>query len=212
MIAVSSFRAFDKDPTGEYRTNQLFANQSWQRNFTKIVYFNAFEPELNSAKTIFIPSPEYPQILSLIEFCAMQNEWCAILNADIVLGAGFPLVEAKLKARKATCASSWRYNFDPAIGISSGVHDDNGLDFFAAVPSVWQQAYELCDDRLVIGSTFWDCWMLSLFSTFHLSNFWNLTKSRVIFHPRHGSRIHGPRFVHDSVQIYGWPVMTPAHI
>lgn len=212
MIAVSSFRAFDKDPTGEYRANQLFANQSWQRNFTKIVYFNSFEPELNSSKTIFIPSPEYPQILSLIEFCAMQNEWCAILNADIVLGAGFPLVEAKLKARKATCASSWRYNFDPAIGISSGVHDDNGLDFFAGIPSVWQNAYELCDERLYVSSTGWDVWLLSLFCTFHQQGFWNITNSHIVYHPRHLGRVHGPRVELDLVQTYSWPTMATAHL
>lgn len=215
MILVSSFRAFADDPDGSYRTNQLAAFRSWQKVATKIVFFNGFEPELDSPKTIFIPSERYPQILQLVEFCAAQTEWCALLNADIVLGAHFPLVEAKLKARHAQCASSWRYNFDPAVGIQSGVHDDNGLDFFAAVPSVWQKAYEMCDERLTISSGGWDQWCLSLFCTFFQQGFWNVTPSRVIFHPNaaaHGPRIHGPRAEIDTIQTYGWPQMASASI
>lgn len=212
MIFISSFRPFDDDPTSEYQRNHLFAKASWERVATKIFLFNAYEPRMDSRKTVFIPSPRYPQILSLIELAAMQDEWACILNADIVIGPGFPVVEAKLKARRATCASSWRYNFEPEKGIDSGVYDDNGLDFFAAVPDVWKNAYQLCDERLHMSSTGWDCWMLSLFCTFHQQGFWNITKSRVIFHPRHGGRIHGPRVEMDAVQTYGWPTMTSAQL
>lgn len=212
MILLSSIRQFSKDGTGEYQRNQLAAKATWERVASKIVYFSAREPSLDSTKTIWIPSDEYPQILTLCEFAGQQNEWCAILNADIVLAQHFPIVEAKLKARKAMCASSWRYNFDPAVGIDSGVKDDEGLDFFAAVPAVWQKDYELVDERLRLGSGFWDSHTLSVFCTFFASNFWNITNSRVIFHPRHGGRIYGPGVHCDSVQTYGWPTMSSAHL
>lgn len=212
MILVSSIRQFSNDPTSEYQRNQLAAKKSWEKVATRIVYFSAREPALDSAKTVWIPSEEYPRILDLVEFATQQTEWCALINSDIILGANLPLVEAKLKARKAKCASSWRWNFDPAIGIQSGVHNDWGGDFFAAVPEVWQRCYEMIDERLCVGSTFWDCWMLSFFCTFYVSDFWNITNSRVVFHPNHGARIHGPRFVHDTVQIYGWPRMSDQHL
>lgn len=216
MIFISSIRPFaDDDAGGAYQRNQLAAKESWERVATKIVYFNNYEPALDSPKTAFIPCERYVRLMDLIELAARQNEWCAILNGDIVIGPGFPMVEAKLRARKAKCASSWRYNFDPATGLSSGVHEDNGIDFFAAVPEVWQKGYELVDDRLYIGSTGWDCWALSLFCTFFQTHFWNLTNSRVIFHPNaaaHGARIHGPRVELDLVQTYGWPTMSSAHL
>jgi len=212
MIAVSSFRPFDCDETGEYQINQVAAFRTWQRVFSKIVYFNAFEPQLDSPKTIFIPSERYPRILDLVEMCASQTEWCCILNSDIVIGPGFPLVEAKLKARHATCASSWRYNFDPAVGIHSGVHDDNGLDFFAAVPMVWSHVYEMIDERLCISAGGWDQFMLSHFCTFFQTSFWDITPTKVILHPRHSGRVHGPRVLMDTVQTYNWPTMTSAKI
>ena len=215
MIFISSCRPFDLDDTGVYQRTQLVAKESWDKVASKIVYFNNFEPELDSPKTAFIPSDRYVRLMDLIELAARQNEWCAILNGDIVIGPGFQMVEAKLRARKAQCASSWRFNYDPDIGLSSGVHNDNGLDFFAAVPEVWQKAYELVDERLYIASGGWDQWALSLFCTFFQPHFWNITNSRVIFHPQdsaHGPRTHGPRVMMDTVQTYGWPTMSSAHL
>jgi len=212
VIVISSFRPFDLDETGEYRRNQLAAFKSWQAVATKIFYFNNPEPLLDSPKTVFIPSERYVRLLDLIELAAMQEDWCAIVNADIIIGRNFPIVEAKLKARGAQCATSWRYNFDPDKGTNSGVHNDNGLDFFAGIPKVWQKGYELVDDRLYIGSTGWDSWALSLFCTFFQQTFFNITPTKVIFHPNHGGRIHGPRVELDLVQTYGWPTMTSAMI
>lgn len=212
MILISSIRPFASDPDGTYQRNQLAAKASWDRVASRIIYFNVKEPALDSAKTVWIPSEDYPTILSLVELAAQQTEWTALINADIVLGANLPLVEAKLKARKAKCASSWRWNFDPAIGIQSGVHNDWGGDFFAAVPAVWQKAYEMIDDRLTIASGGWDQWTLSFFCTFYPADFWNLTNSRVIFHPIHHGRVHGPRVELDLVQTYQWPQMSENHI
>lgn len=210
MIFVSSCRPFDKDPTGEYSRNQLAAKASWERYAKSIVYFNDPQKQLKSPKTWFIDSEPYPKILDLLEFCIVQKEWCAILNADIVIGPKFPNVEARLNQRGATCAASWRYNFDPALGIDSGVHNDNGLDFFAATPEVWRIAYEICQEELRLGSGYWDGWMLSTFVTFANSGFWDISPSKVIYHPNHQGRIHGPHFDVTKIRIYSWPVMPSA--
>jgi hypothetical protein len=205
MIFVSSARPMGNDP--QYDRNQLAAKASWDKCASKIVYFNDIQPQLRSPKTWFVDAEPYPRILDILEFCMSQEEWCAILNADIVVGPNFPVVEAKLRSKNAMCASSWRYNFDPAIGISSGVHNDNGIDFFAATPEVWGRAYELCQEELRLGSGYWDGWMLSVFGTFFMLGFWNLTPARVIFHPNHSGRIHGPHFDITRIKIYQWPVM-----
>lgn len=150
--------------------------------------------------------------MDLCEYCAYQEGWSAILNADIVIGPRWPHVEATLEAKKAKCASSWRFNFDPDKGIASGVHNDNGIDFFAAVPEVWAHAYNICQEELRLGSGYWDGWMLSVFGTFFASGFWNLTPSKVINHPIHSGRIHGPNFDITKIKIYQWPVMPWASI
>lgn len=191
----------------EYDSNQLRAKESWNRYAQSIVYFNDPQPQLASPKTWFIDSEPYPRIKDILEFCIEQDDWCAILNADIVLGPKFPAVEAKLKAKNATCASSWRFNFDPARGIESGVHNDNGIDFFAATPEVWGMAYELCQEELRLGSGYWDGWMLSVFGTFSPLGFYNITPSKVIYHPNHGNRVHGPHFDITKIKIHQWPVM-----
>lgn len=213
MLFVTSCRPMGNNP--EYDRNQLAAKASWERYASACVYFNERQPQLASAKTWFVDAEPYPRIMDLCEFCASQSEWCAILNADIVIGPNFPSVEAKLKARKATCASSWRYNFDPAIGISSGAHNDNGIDFFAATPEVWAIAYDLCQEQLRLGSGYWDGWMLSVFGTFAPLGFYNLTPARVIYHPcdaAHGPRIHGPHFDITKIKIHQWPVMPAFQI
>ena len=212
MIFVSSCRTFEKDPTGTYSRNQLAAKASWERCASQIVYFNDWQPQLRSNKTWFIDSEPYPRILDILEFCCFQNDWCAILNADIVLGNNFPLVEAKLKSKHATCASSWRYNFDPERGISTGVHNDNGIDFFAATPEVWRIAYDLCPEELRLGSGYWDGWMLSVFGTFAPIGFYNITPAKVIYHPNHGNRVHGPNFDTTKIKIHQWPVMPLTQI
>lgn len=212
MILLSSIRQFSNDPTSEYQRNQLAAKSSWDRVASKVVYFSAREPALDNPKTIWIPSEEFPQIMDLCEFAAQQNDWCALINSDIVLGPHLPIVEAKLKVRKASCATCWRHNFDPHAGVDSAVKEDNGMDFFAATPEVWRRAYEMVDERLRMGSGFWDSWMLSLFCTFYPQHFWNITNSRVIFHPRHGGRQYGPGVHCDSVQTYEYPAMSAKNL
>lgn len=217
MILVTSARPFDQDPTGEYTRNQLAAKCSWERVADAIVYFNDFEPRLASPKTRFIPSEQFPRIMDMAEVCAMQPGWTAIVNSDIVLGPKFPIVEHKLKHKQATCAASWRYEFDPARGIESAASDrlphDNGVDFFAATQPVWKKIYEAVDERLRIGCIFWDTWLMSFFATFEMSHYWDISPARVIFHPRHDGRKYGPGPEdHNQIKIYSWPVFPDAKI
>jgi hypothetical protein len=208
MILISSFRPFDEDPTGEYVPNQLAAKASWEKVASRIIYFNKPEPRLDSPKTSFVPSVKFPPLIELIECAAMQTEWVAILNADIVLGPNFHVVEARLKMARGKCATSWRYNFDPKIGIQSGKRDDNGLDFFAATPEVWQHIYDFVDVRLHIGAGYWDTWLLSMFCTVFQSGFFNITIHRTIFHPRHEGRKYGPGVDHTQIAVLGDAQMT----
>lgn len=217
MLIISSFRPFDQDPTGEYVRNQLAAKASWESMADAIVYFNEPEPRLASAKTRFISSDPFPRIMDITEVCAMQPGWTAIVNSDIVLGPKFPIVEQRLKLKQATCAASWRWEFDPARGIESAAKEriphDNGIDFFAATQPVWKKVYEAVDERLRIGCTFWDTWLMSFFTTFEVSHFWDISPARVIFHPRHDGRKYGPGPEdHNQIKIYSWPVFPDAKI
>lgn len=212
MIFVSSFRPLDEDPSGEFTKNQLCAKESWEAVASRIFYLNSFEPRLDSRKTVFIPSEPYPPIMALMEVAASQPGWTALINADIWISPYLPVVEAKLNAKKATCAASWRWTFDPAVGIRDAKVVDFGGDFFAAKQEVWEQAYRMVDERLRIGAVFWDTALLSFFHTFHTASFWNITNSRVVFHPLHTGRKYGPGVDHNTVQTYGYPVMSSSHL
>lgn len=212
MTAVSSFRPFDQDPSGEFTRNQLAAFQSWDKAFERIFFLNGFEPALDSHKTVFIPAEAYPPIIQLIEVAATQPGWSALINADIVISPHLPIVEAKLKARKATCAASWRWTFDPAAGIKDAKVTDFGGDFFAAKQEVWARAYEMVDSRLRIGAQTWDAYMLSFFATFCTQGFYDITPSRTVFHPIHFSRRLGPCVNPNEIMTYGFATMPASRI
>lgn len=209
MIFVSSCRPLVKCDAA-YAKNQIDAWKSWQRVAQAVTYFNHPQPELASPITRFIPSEPFPRLIDLVELCADQDDWCAILNADIIITPRFLTVEAALKGRKAWCASSWRHEFDPARGIEPRERVDNGLDFFAARPEFWAKVYNDVPTTLRIGAQRWDTWMLSYFSVYGLSGFWDITPSRCVAHPKHGGREYGdggpePHFP-------GWPTMSSCTI
>lgn len=215
MIFVSSARPMGDD--AEYDRNQLAAKASWEIVASAIVYFNDVQPQLASPKTHFIPAEQYPALIDMVDFAADQgDEWVALVNADIVVTPIFIHAEKRLKEKKAVAASSWRWEFDPAVGISPCAHIDNGLDFFAAVPGAWNQIYEQmhtgaqgdadAPKHLRWASPGWDSWMLGTF--FHLFShrgFYNLTGWKAVRHPRHGSRRYGTGV--PPVHFLGWPVM-----
>lgn len=217
MIFVSSARPFDQDPTGEYARNQLMAKASWENVASAIVYFNDPQPQLASPKTRFIPAEPYPHLIDMIDLCADQgDEWVCILNADIVTTPQLLGAEQRLKKQHAVAASSWRWEFDPAVGINPCQHVDNGLDFFAAIPRAWMKVYDTMHrtpqgehdaaKHLRLGAPSWDTWALATF--FHLFShmgFYNITGTKSIRHPRHEGRRHADGV--PPVHLPCWPVM-----
>lgn len=201
----------------EYDRNQIVAKASWESVSDAIVYFNDPQPALASPKTRFVSSEPFPRILDLASFCAGQPGWSAIVNADIVIGPKFPIVLQKLKNKGAHCAAGWRYEFDPARGIESAAQErvphDNGVDFFLAVQETWEKVALAVDERLRLGAVFWDTWMMSFFGTFEISHYWDISPSRVIFHPRHDGRKYGPGPQdHNKIKIWSWPTFPDAKI
>ncbi len=217
MIFVTSCRPMGDSP--EYDSNQFRAYQSWLHVADAIVFFNDPQP-LSSPITRYLPSEPYPRLIEMVDFCADQPDWCCLINSDIVVTPHFRRVEAKLKRIKATCASSWRWQFDPKVGIEPCHHVDNGLDFFAATPGAWGEIYETMHStpqgehdaakHLRWGSPSWDSWMLGTFWKKFTSAFYNITGSKCIRHPLHGGRKHGGGV--PDVHLEGWPVMSTAEI
>lgn len=200
----------------EYDRNQLAAKSSWEKVASAIVYFNEPQSALSSPKTRFIPSEPYPFVRDMVDLCADQDDWCALINADIVVMPYFHTVLAKLKARKASCASSWRWNFDPAVGVNTCARNDNGLDFFMALPGAWDiihgnmektpQGEHDAAKHLRFGAPTWDSWLQgAFFKLFSHRGLYDISDTRVIRHPIHGGRKHGTGV--PPVHLIGWPVM-----
>lgn len=214
MIFVTSARPMGGDP--EYDRNQLIAKASWERVATAIVYFNDPQPQLASPITRFIPWEPFPHVRDMVDLCADQDDWGVLVNADIVIMPNFKSVTQKLKAKRAVAASSWRWQFNPSVGVDPAEHNDNGLDFFAAQPGAWEMVYQKMGrtpqgdvdspGRLRWGSPQWDSWMLGTF--FHLFaalGFYNITDTRCVRHPIHGGRKYGTQEV--IPHFWAWPVM-----
>lgn len=212
MIALSSFRPFT-DPQSEYGRNQIAAHESWEKAFDLIVYFNEPLRYLEGSTTLFVPHEDFPRIVELAEFAAAQSDWVALLNADIVIGDRFRLIERKLKrSRNACSAVSSRYEFDPGEGMERARVVDNGLDFFAATPAIWRQASLLLHPRVRLGAQSWDTQALSFFATYAIAGFYDLTPARVVFHPKHGGRNYGPCVPPNQIRVWAAPVMPIATI
>lgn len=187
MIAVSSFREIGKSP--EYDRNQFAARQSWLRAFDAIVYFNQPDGNMAGDNIGFIPWEPFPEISVMAEFCSVQRDWCALINADIVVGDKFRQVESDLKQNRALAACSSRYEFEPGQSLDRARVVDQGLDFFAAVPGIWRQVADQIPQRFRIGHCLFDTWLIGFFNKLcRHTGFYDITPARVIFHPRHGDR------------------------
>ena len=205
MIFVSTARVTD-DPSDEYFRNQSFAVESWKRIADAIVFFGPHQEHLASPITRFLPSEDYPLLRDVVNFCADQTEWCAIVNADIWIHPVLKRLEAKLKSKKAVAASSWRFEFDPARGVEPCEKVDNGLDFFAATPGVWEMIYQQDAPKyLRLGAPTWDSWLQGAFFARCSSGLYDLTDTRCVRHPKHAGRKHGGGV--KAVHYIGWPCM-----
>lgn len=186
MIAVSSARPMSDSE--EYARNQLAAKHSWDQAFDLVVYFNHPEPALGSVNTAFIPWEPYPRIKDMLEFLSNQDQAGCLINADIVVSPKFRIVEQHLEKTAALAAFSYRYEFDDLSRIIHARVVDNGLDFFAATPAIWGRAADECPEDFRIGHCLFDTWIWAFFKGACGNRCWDITPSKVIFHPRHGGR------------------------
>lgn len=184
VVVVSSHRPL-KLCSPEILRNQLKARESWEHNFDRIIYLGPHETALDGDKVTFIPWENFPRILHLVQACAEQGSWSAIVNADIIVKY-IPLIQRKLSQAFAVAAISRRYEFEYGSKTASVV--DNGLDFFAALPSVWKLIAEKIPLQYRIGHCLFDTWLLGFMSMHYGPWFWDITPCQAIFHPKHGDR------------------------
>lgn len=190
MICLTSCKPLGSNSESDF--NQIAAWHSWQRVFSQIVYWNAPERELSSSNTLFIPSQPFPHIWEFVEVAAYQKDWCAIVNADIITGDNLKKAMHAAKAKKAMALTSWRYEFDPAVGINAHARIvDCGIDFFAASPEAWQIVWQHVPENIRIGCQQWDSWMLGALGELLGNRFMGINNFRCIFHPKHGNRKYG---------------------
>lgn len=215
MIAISTARVTD-DPSDEYFRNQSFAFQSWLKVFDAVIFLGPYQRHLDSPITRFFPADNFPKVYETVNICADQNEWTCIINSDIWVAPNFKRIEQKLAQKKAVAASSWRWTFDPAVGVEPCAHSDYGIDFFAAQPGAWEMVYREMQNsaqgdldspkHLRLGAPSWDQYMLGVFfMLFSTKGFFDLTATRVIRHPKHGGRKNGTGV--PVVHMPHWPVM-----
>jgi hypothetical protein len=212
VIAVSSFRPF-ADCAKEIRANQLAAKASWDKVFDRIIYFGDPEPELASPGTEFIQvsNEGAPSIKSIAEVCGRQEGWSCIINADIVVGRHLRRVEKQLNEIGAECTVSRRYRIPPDRNLSRAKLVDGGLDFFGAQSHVWKRVAGEILPEFRIGKVVWDTWMMNFFSRNYKQSCYDLTPSKIFFHPDHRNRrnqkIDVPLSKEERERRY-WPTLT----
>ena len=185
--------------------NQWRANASWQRAFDQIVYVGEEETSLHGH---WIWSAQFPTIQQLLQVCAAQPGWSAIVNADIYVPIQFRMAEAMLMVRTAKACVSRRWQFE-GENLRDIAVVDLGLDFFAAHQSIWQQVLKEFHPSLRIGHDTWDSHMLGILNAKARADFWDITPCRVCLHPKHGDR---KRAYEIDSQLPGykpiWPVRS----
>lgn len=189
MISLSSLKPIGTN--SEYDNNQFNSWQSWQTAFSQIVYFNEPQPILQSANTLYINSEAYPPLWQFAELAAYQSDWCAITNGDIIIGENWPRALNSMRVKKTRCFTSWRYEFNPAIGLNPARVVDAGIDIFGAHPEVWRKIVQVIPENIRLGCQKWDWWMLGAFAEFGDKWFHGITNYRCVFHPKHGNRQYG---------------------
>lgn len=164
------------------------AKKSWEKAFDSIVYLSwPPDPELASDNTVFHECDDFPRIKTLFEFCSVQRDMCAIVNADIVVLERFRQVEKKMESQLVESAVSKRFEFNPEVGLYPAKVVDFGLDIFVANPAVWKAALIEVPEQFRLGHILWDTWTLSFL--YHRSKCVDFTPSKTIFHPKHENRI-----------------------
>jgi hypothetical protein len=184
MIALSSFRPFSKC-SPERCQQYVQSHASWDRVFDRIVYFNTMEPSLVSNKTGFIGgTDERPKISLMAEHASLLKTWVAIINADITVLPKLIQVPMQLHHLHGVCAISRRFDAaDPSLPL------DWGIDFFLATAEVWKTVAFQIPTVFTLGRVRFDTWLCSFFSRQYATQCFDLTPSKLIFHPTHEERI-----------------------
>lgn len=187
LIAVSSFRPLDH--SAEVAANQLRAKASWDKVFDRIFLFGRYDKRLASSTTEFIECDDFPHISLLAMTAAWQPDPVCILNADIVVAQHLKDIVNRGWSMSAQALTSKRCEFDPAReNYDSAEVVDMGIDFFCAFPQVWKQVWRHLPGVFRIGHQQWDSYLLAFLNHLLPNRFFDLTKHRPIYHPKHGDR------------------------
>lgn len=190
MHAVSSLKPASNCPE-EIAENQRRAKASWDRVFETVTYLGGT-----------------PTIKSMAQRCADIPGWSCIVNADIVVAEHLLTIEQQLKDRDALCAMSQRYEVVDGDFYNARIVD-LGLDFFAATQAAWGSVVMEMPEVFVIGKGLWDYWLNNYLCEVFSHAYYDLTPSRVIFHPKHGSR--GNQSLHMAPDRYMERNCWPRH-
>lgn len=187
LVAVSSFRPLDH--SAEVAANQLRAKASWDQVFDRIFLFGSYDQRLDSSTTEFIQCEDWPHISLMAMTASWQPDPVCILNADIVVALHLKDIVNRGWSMNAQALTSKRYEFEPSKeNYDSAEVVDVGVDFFCAFPNVWKQVWRQIPSGFRIGHQLWDSWMLAFLTHTYPQRFFDLTKHRPIYHPRHGDR------------------------
>lgn len=187
MIAISSHRPHTDCPP-EIVRNQIRAHQSWQAVFDEILYFGSPEPDLTCPGTEFVDAGEdFPTISTIAWSASFSGTGACLINADIVVSRHLKNALKEVEQRGGLAATSKRYEF---IGenVESGQVVDHGIDFFWSQPELWRDVARNVPKHYRIGHSSWDTWVMSYFNTTLHKRFYDITRRRCIYHPKHGNR------------------------
>ena len=186
ICAVSSFRPLSD--SAEIATNTVRAKESWEDAFDQIIYFGKAEPELESAKTTFIESEQFPTIKTMMAAAALADGWTCLINSDIVVSYFLGPVVEECQRKKIEAITSMRYEFEPGDSLDRARVVDSGYDFFMSSPAMWAGAAKQIPDGYRIGHNRWDNFCLGYFRVVCKKRFVDVTSRKLIFHPHHGDR------------------------
>lgn len=191
LIAVSSFRPLAY--SAEVAANQLRAKASWDQVFDRIFLFGSYDERLASPITEFIECEDFPHISLMAMTAAWQPDPVCILNADIVVALHLKDIVNRGWSMGAQALTSKRYEFEPTLPDHDRAYNeakvvDVGVDFFCAFPNVWKRVWKEIPAGFRISHQLWDSWMLAFLTHLYPQRFFDLTRHRPIYHPRHGDR------------------------
>lgn len=187
MIAISSYRPFGE--SAESDRNLLMAKSTWDLAGWTSVYVGPKDDRLSGKNTIFLNQPEWPKPCRIKYLCGIAEKlskiwgWVALVNGDIRVSQKSASLDSELNKVSAKCGYSLRY-----VPGENNIRD-LGLDFFVGNSEVWSKIAPIFPNEYQIGKYRWDTSMLGHMITLFRDSLWDITPSRLIFHPVHKSRI-----------------------